>query len=230
MPESIKVVRTLTLVSDDAKWVVPSVETIDGVEFLPISHRDKCCVKFFCGTSRDSTFLRQLKDWITEATAKAALSEQVTDSLFEDPVPEGRRASKKRRVASRSAADRGDVPPHVVVHAPGFEFDGQAFSPCNIVCKPAYDKSAVIHVHADPVPIAYIRAAVKHHAHGIKESVGNKVATEHGITWRADRGCFVAKHGEKYRQFKPDGDDEQSMQFAAATAKDWAATRSDESP
>jgi hypothetical protein len=223
--QSVAVTRCVSVTgghADKTPWVISNFESINGVEYIPLSMRDSGFNRFvagagsrgICGKSGD--FLTKLRELRATATH---VGKSESDALFTPTAA----AIKKQRLMSREASKRGELPATVEIEAPGFVSDGVQVEPMKLIVKSSLHVSDMLWVQATGPVLEYIKAGVRSQLG--QERVGNTIDHNRGIRWKKNRCCWFATRKEDgkcvYKTFRPEGDDETNKQHALRLAREW---------
>lgn len=200
------------------KWNVEKLVTIDGIEFMELTLRDKGLV-YFLGKhlrSRSASLLCTLRNLRHDAMLKATEQDaNAAAALFGDAPNIGVRQLKKQRRNTRDAEERGDLPKMVTISLP---HTGAA-----VKVRTALNRLSNVWVEATAVALAAIRQSTSMMQDPADEGQAT-IETRKGVYWRADRKCFIAKSPSgKLKMFRPDGEDDESKKVAAVAAAEWIA-------
>jgi len=161
--QSVAVTRCVSVTgghADKTPWVISNFESINGVEYIPLSMRDSGFNRFvagagsrgICGKSGD--FLTKLRELRATATH---VGKSESDALFTPTAA----AIKKQRLMSREASKRGELPATVEIEAPGFVSDGVQVEPMKLIVKSSLHVSDMLWVQATGPVLEYIKAGVR---------------------------------------------------------------------
>jgi len=216
-------------------WHVDDVSIIDGTEFVELSFADKGFLAFVFGKDtkghRNSSYLQQLKDIRTDATIKATKARPEVSDLFDDAPDIKVREKKRLRAEVKAADDRGELPKFLVVEAPGVANDAGVVMSIAFKVIPSLHRWSNLKVEATPATLAFIRDAVLKSQTAVDDARVMRAidgAPVKGVYWRSARNCFMATDTNGVtKQFRPEGDDEQSVATALSQAAAWAASDCD---
>ena len=141
-----------------------------------------------------------------------------------EPTPAAKKKARKNAV---SKAASGDMPSYVDIQCRQVNLaDGSHVAPLTFKIKASLNVREAPSVELDPNVLHYIKYAMQASDGSIeKETPAKAVAqrTPH-VQWRAARNCWTAKHGSKFKTFKPDDiTDPISIEVAHGKAARWAS-------
>ena len=191
----------------------PDVETLDGVEFVKLTHRDTGYVRFV-GPGAQGSFLEWAKN--RRHTAVMELNKPA-EGLF---AAAGSATKQRKLIVSKIAV--GDLPDVVEIQAPELKCeDGTIVPGMMIKCATCVDKAAAVKVELTVEVLQYIRAA----AAMSWSTTEPALETSKSVKWKAARNSYVASRAVggklQYKTFRPTDGGNPAEAFAAAEA--WVA-------
>ena len=213
-----------------SNWVVDTVETIDGIEYVQLKIKNSGFGKFVSGSIkklRDQMclrFLSELQKLRLKATIEACV-DTTKCALFDDDE-QATPVQKKQRKAAKVKASLGSIPSVVTVTCPAIRLsDGKPVGPQQVELKSSLDLREVPVVELNAHVLFYIKMAVS------STDAVHTYAPGDNVHWRADRDAWRAARDGKTKLFKPaDLTDDDSIRNAKELATRWADGVGEDSP
>ena len=227
---TLKRVVSVECPGQKSPWIIDTMESLDGIEFVALKLRCTGFCRFIAGAFKDfkwkdQSFLQELAALRTHATIDAMEQKELSPFGEVEPTPA---AKKKARKNARSKAAAGDMPSYVDIKCKQIDLaDGSHVGPLTFKIKASLNVREAPSVELDPHVLHYVKhALLASEGSSEKESPANVIMqrTQH-VHWREARGCWTAQKGARFKSFKPeDINDSISVETAHTKAARWASS------